>query len=62
MDPLDRLSDAVARRAEADAAALAARQHLYAVIREIAPQVKQVDIVKRTGYTREHVRQIAQGT
>lgn len=46
---------------QAEASAEAARQKLYAVIVEVSPTLKQVEIVKATGWTREHVRNIAAG-
>jgi hypothetical protein len=48
-----------ARRAEANAEA--ARQRLYAVIVEVSPALKQAEIVRATGWTREHIRNIAAG-
>ncbi|HEY0638370.1 MAG TPA: hypothetical protein VGD67_12050 [Pseudonocardiaceae bacterium] len=61
MDARARLAAAVARRDETTAAADLAREQLYAVIREVADELRQTEIVIETGYTREHVRRIARG-
>jgi len=53
-----RLTAAVAERDATKATAEQARDHLYEVVREVAPVLKQVDIVRSTGWTREHVRKI----
>jgi hypothetical protein len=53
-----------AAAAEYDAARLSAentRLALYDAVRAVAPVLKQVDIVKATGWTREHIRQIVGG-
>lgn len=62
MDAHTRLDAAVARRDETAAVAEQAREELHQVIREVAAELRQVEIVASTGYTREHVRRIARGT
>lgn len=46
---------------QADANAETARQKLYAAIAEVSPALKQAEIVRATGWSREHVRNIAAG-
>lgn len=57
------MDESTARRQLADAVAeLAAfkdaQKHLADVIRDVAPVLPQVEIVRATGYTRENVRLI----
>ena len=61
MDPDDALSElrqAVTRRARTLKADDAARENIYSVVRQIAPYVRQADIVRITGWTREYIRLI----
>ena len=53
-DPLKRLDQAIAARDRA-------RDHVFQVIREIAGDVRQVDLVKHTGWSREYIRKIVKG-
>jgi Zn-dependent M32 family carboxypeptidase len=54
-----RLTDAVSRHREAREAEEEARRELYAAILDSIDQgARQVDIVRVTGYTREHIRQL----
>lgn len=55
----DALAAAVRTRNEAKAAWDESRDRLYGAIREASAVLRQVDIVRATGYTRERVRQIA---
>lgn len=55
------LAAAVAERDATARSAEQARQQLYDVVRQVAPQLKQVEIVRATGWTREHVRKIVSG-
>lgn len=59
-EDLAELRRLVSRRDRTARAALEARDRIYEHIREIAPKpdVKQVDIVEITGWTREHIRSI----
>jgi molybdopterin-guanine dinucleotide biosynthesis protein len=59
--PPDLLAAAVAEHEAAEAGVDQALRQLYDVIREVAPQMQQVDIVEVTGWTREHIRQIVNG-
>lgn len=56
-----KLEAAVAKRDEAARAADQAREELYAVIREVSPPLRQVDVVKATGWSREHIRKLHLG-
>jgi hypothetical protein len=56
------LTAAVAERDALRVAAERARERLYEVVREVAPVLRQVEIVKATGWTREHVRKIVRPT
>lgn len=56
-----RLTSALADRQAAVDAADAALVRLYEVVAEVAPSLKQVEIVRATGWSREHVRKIAKG-
>lgn len=56
------LAAAIRERDAAQAIADQAREHLYEAVRTVAPVLKQVEIVRATGWTREHVRKIAAGT
>jgi hypothetical protein len=53
------LGAAVRERDAAKASWDSSREHLYEVIRDAAKVLRQVDIVRTTGYTRERIRQIA---
>lgn len=59
------LARAIQRRDDTEAAAEQARGELYAVIRTILtyqpPLMRQVEVAKETGWTREHIRRIAKG-
>lgn len=55
---MTQLAAAKSRHEQALAQAEEARQQVYAAIRTAAPVAKQVEIVKVTGYTREHIRKI----
>lgn len=58
-EPSDRLKKAVTAHQKAKGAEDKARQQVYAAILEdIADGVRQVDITRATGYTREHIRQL----
>ena len=58
-EPSDRLKKAVAKHQKTKTAEEQARQEVYAAILEdLAAGVRQVDIVRTTDYTREHIRQI----
>lgn len=57
----DLLKAAVRKRTAAETRATDARKQLYDVVRTVSPVLKQVDIVKETGWTREHVRNIVDG-
>jgi hypothetical protein len=52
------LAAAVRERDAAKASWDASRAHLYRVIRDAAPVLRQADIVRVTGYHRERIRQI----
>lgn len=52
------LAAAVRERDAAKASWDASREHLYRVVREASAVLRQVEIVKITGYTRERIRQI----
>ncbi len=52
------LSAAIAERDATATSAEQARLQLYDVIRKVAPDLKQVDIVRATGWTREYIRRI----
>ena len=52
------LNEAAAEHAAAKAREEQTRERLYNVVREVAPVLRQVEIVKRTGWTREHIRRI----
>lgn len=54
------LVTAAAKRARTKAADDAARRDLYTVIRQVAPHLKQAEIVRATGWTREHIRKLNQ--
>lgn len=54
------LASAVHERDETSAIAEQARRQLYGIIRRVAPTLKQVDIVRATGWTREHIRNIVE--
>jgi hypothetical protein len=56
-----RLAAAAAEHRAAKASAEQTREQLYDVVREVAPLLRQVDIVKATGWTREHIRRIVDG-
>lgn len=66
---IDRLQRAADTHHAAAATEEAARKALYAIIREVSSPagprksglVKQADIVRITGWTREHIRKIAKG-
>lgn len=49
---------AVDTKTNADTAAERAREELHDAIRSAANVLRQVDLVRLTGYTREHIRQI----
>lgn len=55
------LQAAAAEHSAAKITANQTREHLYDVVRRVAPLVRQVDIVKATGWTREHIRRIVDG-
>jgi hypothetical protein len=57
----DLLAAAVHERDATATTADQARLHLYDVVRTVAPVLKQVDIAKKTRWTREHVRKIVDG-
>lgn len=58
-EPSDRLKRAVTKHQKTKTAEEQARQEVYAAILEdLANGTRQVDIVRETGYTREHIRQI----
>ncbi len=52
------LTAAIAERDATATSAEQARLQLYDVIRKVAPDLKQVDIVRATGWTREYIRRI----
>ena len=54
----DALARAVAERDAAKTSWDNTLTHLHDVIREASGALRQVDIVKATGYTRERIRQI----
>lgn len=66
---IDRLQQAADTHHAAAAAEETARKALYAIIREVSSPagsrksglVRQADIVRITGWTREHIRKIAKG-
>lgn len=55
------LAAAVAERDATRTTADQARAQLFEVIRTVAPTLRQVDIVKATGWTREYIRKIVDG-
>lgn len=55
------LTAAAAEHTAARITADQAREHLYEVVRRVAPVLPQVQIVKATGWTREHIRKIVAG-
>jgi hypothetical protein len=55
------LETAVEDRDRTRDAAEQARERLYSVIRDVSPLLRQVDIVRVTGWTREHIRRITGG-
>lgn len=58
-EPSDRLKKAAAKHRKIKEAEEEARQEVYAAILEdLANGVRQVDITRVAGYTREHVRQL----
>ncbi|MEB3023013.1 MULTISPECIES: hypothetical protein [Mycolicibacter] len=62
---MDDLDLALARVAQAQAAHREALEALHAVIRQLiaaGPRGTQAKVARRTGYTREHLRQIVQHT
>ena len=57
MDPLD---EALAAHARAQQLVQATREALHAAIRDaLRNGEKQIDLVHKTGYTREHIRRIS---
>ncbi|MCJ0899167.1 hypothetical protein MTX38_19010 [Rhodococcus sp. ARC_M13] len=57
MDPLD---EAIAAHARAQQLVQTTREELHVAIRDaLRTGVKQIDLVRRTGYTREHLRRIS---
>lgn len=52
------LAAAAAEHNAAKASVEQSRAQLYDVVRQVAPLLRQVDIVKTTGWTREHIRRI----
>jgi hypothetical protein len=57
-DSLKRLDQAIAKRKRTEAADKAALENLRQVIRDIADDVPQVELVKHTGWSREYIRKI----
>lgn len=55
------LADAIARRDATIRAADEARDALHEVVRAVAPVLRQVDIARDTGWTRETIRRIVRG-
>ncbi len=55
------LARATEEHDNAKTAVEAARLRLYEVVRLVSPVLRQVDIVRSTGYTREHVYTIIHG-
>lgn len=57
---MDRLDEALAAHARARQLVESTREELYAAIRvALDDGSRQADLVRRTGYTREHLRRIA---
>lgn len=54
----DLLRTAIKKRHAANQAADDAMHQLYDVVRRVSHILKQVDIVRETGWSREHIRQI----
>lgn len=54
------LATAATKRARTKAADDIARLELYAVVRQVADHLKQAEIVRATGWTREHIRKLNQ--
>jgi hypothetical protein len=58
-EPSDRLKKAVTKHQKTKAAEETARQEVYAaILGDLAAGIRQADIVRVTGYTREHIRQL----
>lgn len=61
-DARELLSAAVDERDATATSAEQARLQLYDVICKVAPTLRQVDIVRATGWTREYIRRIVDDT
>jgi hypothetical protein len=59
-EPSPRLTQAVSKYRRAESAVARARDEMYAaIIEDLKNDVRQVDVVRATGLTRERIRQIA---